>query len=372
MEFDKMLVLDMLIKPASGLCNIDCEYCFYKDIMKHRKTASFGHMTRETLENIVKKAYEETEYVVTFSFQGGEPLLVGYDFYQDFFDYIDKYNVKKITTNVSVQTNGLLITEEFAKLFKKHNVLVGISLDGTSHVHNLYRYDYQKHPTFFQVIKAIEILKKHDVEFNILTVLTKHVARNIEEIYRFYKEQGFTYLQFIEAMDKNLYQTGKERYSLNNKDYYKFLKDLFTLWYHDLMNGKYISIRLFDSIIQNLLGNLQVLPCFYLGKCQNQRVIEANGDVYPCDFYCLDEYRLGNINENSFTELNEAPLLKGFIEDSIDLPEKCKQCPYLRLCRNGCKRYRVNNKYYYCEAFKMFYDNYLPKLIKIAEMVRNK
>jgi len=170
-------------------------------------------------------------------------------------------------------------------------------------------------------------------------------------------------------MDKNLCQSGRERYSLNNKDYYIFLKDLFTLWYHDFMNGKYISIRLFDSIIQNLLGNLQVLPCFYLGRCQNQRVIEANGNIYPCDFYCLDEYYLGNINEVGFKDINEAPLLKDFIQESLELPNECKQCPYLRLCRNGCKRYRINNKYYYCEAITRFYDNNLPKFKKVVEKI---
>lgn len=369
MEYDLMLVLDMLIKPASGLCNIDCEYCFYKDIMKHRKVTNYGHMTRETLENIVKKAYEETDLQVTFSFQGGEPLLVGYKFYQDFFEFIDKYNVNKISTNVSVQTNGLLLTEELTSLFKKYNVLVGISLDGPAQIHDLYRYDYQKHPTYSHVLNAIELLQKYNVEFNILTVLTKNVARNITEIYEFYKEQGFSYIQFIEVMDKNLCQSGRERYSLNNKDYYIFLKDLFTLWYHDFMNGKYISIRLFDSIIQNLLGNLQVLPCFYLGRCQNQRVIEANGNIYPCDFYCLDEYYLGNINEVGFKDINEAPLLKDFIQESLELPNECKQCPYLRLCRNGCKRYRINNKYYYCEAITRFYDNNLPKFKKVVEKI---
>jgi len=182
MEYDLMLVLDMLIKPASGLCNIDCEYCFYKDIMKHRKVTNYGHMTRETLENIVKKAYEETDLQVTFSFQGGEPLLVGYKFYLDFFEFIDKYNVNKISTNVSVQTNGLLLTEELTSLFKKYNVLVGISLDGPVQIHDLYRYDYQKHPTYSHVLNAIELLQKYNVEFNILTVLTKNVARNITEI----------------------------------------------------------------------------------------------------------------------------------------------------------------------------------------------
>ncbi len=364
-----MIYSEFLIKPASAKCNLDCEYCFYKDISKRRDIKDYGFMSLETLESIVKRAYAETEKSVVFSFQGGEPLLVGIDYYYHLFEFINKYNVNKINTEVSIQTNGILIDEEFVELFKKHHVLVGVSLDGTEDIHNLFRIDYDKKPTYHRVIEGINLLKKYDVEFNILTVITKYVARNIQKIYQFYKAQGFKHMQFIEGLDYDFKQSGKERFSLNNKDYYKFLKDLFILWYNDLTKGDYQSIRVFDVMIHKLMNNEQVVPCFYKGVCRNQNIIEANGDIFPCDFYVTEKHVLGNIMTDSLSSINNNKSYDEFINESLIVPNDCQLCKYNYLCRNGCKRYRVHHKYYYCEAIYRFYDTYLPKLLKVRDMI---
>ncbi|MDF2699473.1 MAG: Anaerobic sulfatase-maturating enzyme, partial [Haloplasmataceae bacterium] len=364
-----MLYSEFLIKPASEKCNIDCEYCFYKDISARRGTKDYGFMALDTLETIVKRAYSETEKSVIFGFQGGEPLLVGIDYYIAFFEYIDQYNVNKIKTDISIQTNGTLINDEWAILFSKNHILIGISLDGPKEIHNIFRVDYKKNGTQLEVMNGIELLKKHHVEFNILTVISKYVARNIENIYQFFRDNHFDHIQFIEVLDRNFLQTGTERFSLNNKDYNKFLKDLFLLWYNDFNQGRYVSIRLFDVMIHKLLGNESAVPCFNKGGCQNQNIIEANGDVFSCDFYVTEDYLLGNIKREPLESILNNKQTHQFIKESVLIPHECITCKYYSLCRNGCKRYRVNHKYYYCEAIYNFYDTHLPKLLKLAEKV---
>src|SRR5690554_2004082 len=171
----KMYNTEFLIKPASASCNIDCEYCFYKDISNRRKILNYGNMSIGTLEKIVIRAYQETKNSVIFAFQGGEPLLVGIDFYYKFFEFIRKYNINKIKTNITIQTNGILIDDKWAKLFKDKDVLIGISLDGPKDIHDVYRLDYHKKPTHKKVMQAIQILRKYKVKFNILTVISKYV-----------------------------------------------------------------------------------------------------------------------------------------------------------------------------------------------------
>lgn len=365
-----MRASQFLIKPVSESCNIDCKYCFYKDIASRRNIRNYGHMSFSTLEAIVRRAYEETEEEVTFAFQGGEPLLWGIDFFYHFFSLVEQYNVQNIPTQYSVQTNGMLIDEEWAKLFKNHNALVGVSLDGPKAIHNRYRLTYRHRPTFDEVMRGIDILNREGVAFNILTVLTKQVARNIRQVYQFFKEQGFTHIQFIEALDRNFMQQGRDSYSLSNEDYYYFLSTCFELWYEDLHKGEYISIRTFDMMVHKLLGHEQILPCFSRGRCTNQQVIEANGDVYPCDFYVTEQYVLGNIHDTTLGEINKKQLLQRFIDRSTPLLEDCKVCPYFHLCRNGCYRYRIDGKYQYCEALKRFFHKYGDQLATVATLVQ--
>ena len=172
-----MKSLSMLIKPASSNCNLRCTYCFYYDICNNREIKSFGMMKLNLLETIVKRAFNEAEQNCTFAFQGGEPTLVGIDFYREFINFVKKYNTRNINVFYSIQTNGTTINEDWAKFFKENNFLVGISLDGTKEIHDKYRLDANKKGSFNKIMSNIQILNKYKVEYNILTVVNKNTSR---------------------------------------------------------------------------------------------------------------------------------------------------------------------------------------------------
>src|SRR3712207_4965939 len=196
-----MKSLSMLIKPASSNCNLRCTYCFYYDICNNREIKSFGMMKLNLLETIVKRAFNEAEQNCTFAFQGGEPTLVGIDFYREFINFVKKYNTRNINVFYSIQTNGTTINEDWAKFFKENNFLVGISLDGTKEIHDKYRLDTNKKGSFNKIMSNIQILNKYKVEYNILTVVNKNTSRHIDKIYKFFKKQDFRFLQFIPCLD---------------------------------------------------------------------------------------------------------------------------------------------------------------------------
>ena len=174
-----MYPLNLLIKPASGYCNFKCKYCFYDDVAQNREVESYGFMSTKTLEEIVKKALKFAKGECTFTFQGGEPTLVGLDFYKDLIKFQKKYNKKGLKIHNTIQTNGFLIDKEWAKFLHNNNFLVGISLDGTKEINDANRINANKEGTYNNILETIELFNKYKVEYNILTVVTSYVARNI-------------------------------------------------------------------------------------------------------------------------------------------------------------------------------------------------
>lgn len=370
-----MPAISILIKPVSSACNMNCNYCFYKDEARKRQTACYGNMTHETAEKIIKKAIDTAEYSCSFMFQGGEPTLAGITFFQDFIKLEKQYKKNNIKIYNSIQTNGYKINEEWAKFFADNNFLVGVSLDGPAEIHNLNRKSLSGQDTFKEIMHSIDNLKKYNVQFNILSVITNKSAKQIEKIYNFFKRNNFNYLQFIPCMDPLNEERGLEKYSLDNKNYGDFLIRIFNLWFRDLQNGKYISIRHLDNWIGRFLGR-PAEACDQRGICSVQFVTESNGNVYPCDFYVLDDRLLGNITKNSFDEMFNSDNAVKFIKESMELSTECKNCPYYSLCGGGCRRQRdLNNnglpgKYHYCEAYKRFFSTCLPNMEKAAMLIR--
>ena len=256
----------------------------------------------------------------------------------------------------SIQTNGLLIDEQWARFFHNEHFLVGLSLDGDMEA-NRFRVDANGTNRFYKILNAAQMLTMHGVDFNILTVLTGYAAENIDRIYSFFKRKGFKYLQFIPCLRPFGDRSESELY-MTNEQYAYFLIHLFNAYVKDYVRGEYTSIRQFDNWVQMYVGR-QPEQCGVCGHCMHQFVVEGNGNVYPCDFYCLDEWLLGNINSDELETMANSKKAADFIRESLPIDPTCRACRYYPLCRGGgCKRSRADRDY--CEAYKKFFSLCLP------------
>lgn len=360
--------LSLLIKPASGGCNMRCVYCFYHDEAQNRAVASYGMMSEDTLETLIRKALDYAGGQCTFGFQGGEPTLRGLDFFRRAVEYQQKYNVHNVRIYNALQTNGLLLDSHWARFFKENGFLVGLSLDGGKALHDSLRRGSQGRGTFSRTMRAARLLESHEVDFNLLTVVTRQSAENITQVYRFLRREGLLYQQYIPCLDPLGAPRGSSPYSLTPKVFGGFLKTLFDLWYQDVRAGRFIYIRYFENLLGMLLGRPPE-HCGLSGRCALQHVIEADGSVYPCDFYCLDQWRLGNILEEDFAALDSAATAQRFLEESLAAPEDCGGCEYRFICRGGCRRDREGlGLNYFCQAYKEFFSYALPRLRELAGM----
>lgn len=367
-----------LLKPASGLCNMFCDYCFYCDEATKRQQTSYGLMTDETLKNVIRKCIIPSEQECMIAFQGGEPTLCGLPFFQKAVEYANHFNQKGINIHFALQTNGYGITEEWCHFFVENHFLVGISVDGVEHIHNNYRHSGANGgPTYSRVMETIRLFDKYHVDYNILTVVHREIANNINAIYHEYRRRGWHYLQFITCLDPLGEPRGQQPYSLLPADYGQFLIHLFDLWHKDYLQGKAPYIRQFENYIGILLG-MPSESCEQQGVCGIQYVVEADGSVYPCDFYALDEWKLGNFNTQRITEIDQRRIELGFRERSFHLPDRCISCQWRKLCRGGCFRSRMTTfedetgLNYFCEGYQMFFQHAYEKLALIANKIQKK
>ena len=364
-----MPALSLLIKPASGACNLRCKYCFYHNEQQNRKTYSYGLMSENTLEHLVKKALEYATTYCSFGFQGGEPTLCGLDFFRRVIELQKKYNVHHTTIANVIQTNGILIDNEWARFLHENHFLVGLSLDGTKDVHDWNRLDLKGKGTFNRVLRAAQKLTAYQVDFNLLTVVTDHTADNIAKIYSFYRRSGLLYQQYIPCLEPLEGRRDSSAFALTPKKYAQFLKTLFDLWYRDVIEGRFIFIRYFENLFALLLGQAPE-SCGLREQCAIQNVVEADGSVYPCDFYCLDEWRLGDIKEKEFAELAKSSTAQRFLATGTVRHEQCRKCEYVSICQSGCRRYREPleiGSNCFCQAYKDFFAHALPRLRKLAQ-----
>ena len=366
--------ISVMIKPVSGLCNMKCDYCFYCDEQEKRRQKSYGRMSEETLRNVVRKTILHTDGACFFTFQGGEPSLAGLDFFKKFVEYVNHYNRKRIPVHYAFQTNGTNMTEKWCEFFGENHFLIGISVDGTEEIHNRYRKFPSGEATYKKIAEACEMMDRFGVEYNILTVTHKEVAGNIKKIYADYKKKGWDFQQYIACMDPLYEDKGNYPYSLTSEQYGKFLSELFESWYADYKKGQQPYIRQFENYIGILLGFLPE-ACEHQGICGIQYVVEADGSVYPCDFYMLDEYSLGNFNVNTIGQMDEKRDELQFRETSQMVSEECRRCDYCFLCRNGCQRNRVlqadgTYKNYFCKGYKIFFEKHINQLRQIADNLK--
>lgn len=367
--------INLLIKPASGMCNMRCKYCFYADVSSHRQVENYGMMSDSTLETIVKTALKYADGHCVFGFQGGEPTLSGLDFYRRLIKLQKNYNTKNVKITNSIQTNGFVINDEWAEFLAKNKFLVGLSLDGPKDIHDLFRLDAAGKGTFNRVMQTVSLFEKHGVEYNILCVVNNIVARQGIKVYNFFKKQGLQYLQFIPCLD-SFDDDETHDYSLTPKRYANFLNTIFDLYYNDFKKGQYVSVRNFDNYVTMLMGK-RPESCGMSGVCTCYFVVESDGSVYPCDFYVLDRYRMGNIHLHGFAQLAESETALQFINESRHVDDACKKCRWFQVCRGGCRRNRepfaggkpTLNRY--CTAYQAFFNYSFTRLNELAIIAKS-
>lgn len=374
-----MPAASILIKPASANCNMDCKYCFYKCLSSHREEYSKGFMKEETLETLVREAIAYADGSLTFAFQGGEPTLAGLDFFQKAVELQQKYNNKKLQIENTIQTNGLLIDEKWARFLGEHRFLVGLSLDGPKKMHDRCRKDAAGQDTFARIMHSVQLLEQYHVDYNVVTVVTNDTAKQASFLYKFWKRNHYPFVQFIPCMDEIKRQDGTQErsiYAVEPEQYGKFLCELFDLWYADFAAGETMDIRMFSNLAQMAAG-YPAEECGMNGCCNCYFVVEGDGSVYPCDFYCMDEWKLGTVNDG-FVQMKTSEKAKAFVEASRPVCAACQECPHFSLCRGGCRRWRepfVDGKpglNQLCSAYRMFFAHAAERMERLGVYIRQK
>ena len=363
--------INVLIKPASGACNLRCKYCFYADETAHREVANYGFMSEETIEKVIERAFEAADRSVTFGFQGGEPTLCGLDFFKKVVALQKQYAKKGVAVSNAIQTNGMLIDDEWAAFLAENKFLTGLSIDGHMDNHDLNRVDAQGRGSFARVMQAADTLTRHQAEFNVLTVVTAESARKIRRIYSFFRKNNLLWQQYIPCLDPLGEERGHTPYALTPALYASFLKTLFDLWYEDICAGRFIYIRYFENLLGMLIGHPPE-SCGLSGRCALQFVVEADGGVYPCDFYVLDQHKMGNVYDHSLMEMAESKSAQEFLAAPY-VHEKCRNCRFFGICRGGCRRDRdlggEIDLNYFCPAYEEFFEYALPRLMNLARQI---
>lgn len=378
----------VMAKPSGAVCNIDCKYCFYLEKEKlYPEKGKQWKMDEDTLELYVKQYIEAQDVPeVNFAWQGGEPTLMGLEFFKKAVALQAEYANGKTITN-AFQTNGVLLDDEWATFLAENKFLVGVSIDGPQHMHDHYRVDKGGNPTFEKVMSGIEVLKKHKVEFNTLTVLQSHNAQHPLEVYNFLKSIGSQFIQFIPIVERIAAQPGDDlltlvdphyedgatvsKWSVSANQYGRFLTQVFNEWVRKDVGQCFVQI--FDVALGAWLGQNPSL-CIFSETCGDALIIEHNGDLYSCDHFVYPDYNLGNVHDTSIRELVATPQQRKFGTDKRDtLPKYCRECDYRFACNGGCPKHRFINTpdgekglNYFCKGYKMFFQNADPYLRVMA------
>jgi len=359
----------VMTKPIGPICNLDCEYCFYLDKEKlYPNTRSF-RMTDAVLENYVRQ-YIEAQQVneVTFAWQGGEPTLMGVDFFRRAIEYQNKYRRPGMRIQNAFQTNGTLLNDEWGTFLKQNHFLVGISIDGPPKLHDKYRYDKKGRPSSADVLRGLRVLQTHGVDYNVLCVVNRYNGDCPLEVYHYFKELGVEFIQFIPIVEHLDGKAVTDR-SVQARQYGEFLCAVFDEWVvNDI--GK-IFVQLFDVSLEAWLG-YQPSLCIFNETCGNALAMEHNGDLYSCDHFVDPKYFLGNIMEIPIEEMVDSPFQRKFGTDKRDtLPQYCRECEVRFVCNGGCPKNRFINTptgepglNYLCAGYKMFF-NHIDRPMKL-------
>jgi len=367
----------LLIKPASADCNLRCAYCFYLERSSLYGQTKRHRMSRDVLERMISSymATEQPQY--SFGWQGGEPTLMGSGFFEKVVALQKKYGKAGAVVGNGVQTNATLIDDRLASFFRRYNFLLGVSLDGPEKLHNTYRVSARGRGTHERVVKSIQTLKKHNVEFNILTAVNSANVKKAAEIYHYLLDNNLFFHQYIPIVEFG--DNGEALpFSVQGGEWGEFLCTIFDEWVK--FDVRRVSIRLFDAVLNLLTHGVRVV-CTMGSNCCQYFVVEYNGDIYPCDFFVDSNKLLGNIRSSNWQQLLESPVYRSFGAQKSRLNSICLECPYLQLCAGDCLKHRFygppeverpETLSWLCEGWKMFYEHSLPTFRRMArEMQRN-
>lgn len=383
----------LMAKPTSYQCNIRCDYCFYidkKNTVSPQGDPALKHMADDVLEEYIKQYINATAGdEVMFAWQGGEPTLAGIDFYANALRYQQRYARGKRITN-SMQTNGVLINDQWGRFFADHHFLLGISLDGTARLHNRYRHAAGGRPVFDQVINAIDIFKKYNIDYNVLCVVNNENAQAPMEIYRFItQELGAHYVQFIPAVEQTLAGAGRGEliyprtagdktltpWSVSGEAYGAFINTLFDYWVrHDVGT---VFVQLFDNALAAWSGVMPSL-CVMQPTCGQALVAEQNGDIYSCDHFVYPEHKLGNLMTENLQAMAGGKKQRQFGQQKANVAKPCLTCEYRFACHGGCPKHRIHRiegqwHNHLCAGYRAIFSHIAPYMTFMAgELARHR
>jgi len=367
----------LLAKPPGAICNLDCKYCFYLSNEDLYKGSSF-RMTDEMLETYIRQLIESHNIPeVTVAWQGGEPTLMGLDFFRRSIVFEKEYAKPGMKIQNTIQTNGTLINDEWAAFFKENEFLVGLSIDGPREMHDFYRVDRQGEPTFDSVMRGLGFLQKHGVEWNALTTIHHANADHPVEVYRFLRDEcKAEFIQFIPIVERLTPDSNvvTDR-SATAEQYGKFLVSVFEEWVrHDVAR---VYVQMFDVALANWHGEPSGL-CVHSKTCGGALAIEHNGDLYSCDHFVTPEYKLGNIKEKHMLKLVSSEPQVKFGNDKFDtLPKYCRECEVRFACHGGCPKDRFIKTpdgepglNYLCAGYKIFFNHIDKPMRTMSQLLK--
>lgn len=365
----------LLVKPAGPDCPLDCTYCFYLDRDRFWPESRRHRMDLATLEALTRQAFEACGPGLSIAWQGGEPGLMGLDFYQRAVALQMQYGRGKEVSN-AFQTSGVYLDRAWARFFMRYAFLVGLSLDGPAHVHDAMRRDKGGRGTWAKVDAKARMLLGEGVAVNALATLNAHSAPHVEATYGYLTGLGFTHLQFIPVVETDPRDPSRATdWSLSDEAYGEALVRLFELWRQDFREGwPQVSIRFFDSLFYTYVG--QAPPdCTLLETCGTYLVVEHDGSVFPCDFFVEPSRCLGSLHEQPLGALMGSPAQVAFGQAKADLDDTCRACPWLRHCHGGCPKDRLRDPrdlghFHFCGAHRRFFEHADPFLRDLADRWR--
>ncbi|MCG8527878.1 MAG: anaerobic sulfatase maturase [Opitutales bacterium] len=386
-----------MTKPIGPKCNLDCKYCFYLEKESLWQKGERYKMDRETLTTYIQNYISsQPSEEVTFAWQGGEPTLMGLDFFETVVKLQKEYSDGKTIRN-TLQTNGTLIDHKWGAFFHKNQFLIGVSIDGPQKLHDFYRVNKSGSGSWINVLKGIEILKKHDVEWNTLTCVHQGNSNKPQDVYRFLRGIGSTFMQFIPIVERKADSLSKKwglhlgtpaelndkldddenspltPWSVKPKDYGAFLCSIFDRWVKNDVGRIFIQIN--DVTLGKYLGQPNGI-CIFEETCGGALALEHDGSVYSCDHYVYPSFKLGNIKDTSMADLVDSPEQIQFGRNKKDcLPRQCIECPVKPLCNGGCPKQRfLHDKFgnpglnYLCEGYYHYFTHTHPYMQKMKEL----